>query len=154
VVNAQGANVDTYTYTPYGQASTVIGVPEPFGYTSSYTDAGTGLLKLGARYYDPTQNRFTQPDPQTHPGDINQSSPYPYAGDDPVNHVDPAGKDLFGDIVGAATGTLLLAGAIVGLAIAPEVTIPAGLLAAGGIGIGAGADAFSFGEIGCDLSGC
>jgi hypothetical protein len=45
------------------------------------------LLKLGARYYDPTLGRFTQPDPAGQ-----GPNPYAYAGDDPANHTDPTGR--------------------------------------------------------------
>ena len=37
-------------------------VDQPFGYTGAYLDT-TGLYKMGARSYDHTTNRFTQPDP-------------------------------------------------------------------------------------------
>jgi RHS repeat-associated protein len=92
VLNASGATVNTYDYNPYGKTTSNEGNTQPFTYTGGYNDPATGLLKLGARYYDPTQARFTQTDPQTHPGDTNQSSPYPYAGDDPINHTDPEGS--------------------------------------------------------------
>ena len=57
----------------------------PWRYTGGYWDAGVGLYKLGARYYDPARGRFTQPDPL--------GGGYVYANDDPVNYVDPSGLE-------------------------------------------------------------
>lgn len=121
LLDSTGTVKDTYSYTPYGQATATINTVQPFTYTSAWTEDFSGLLKLGARYYDPTQTRFTQPDPQTHPGDINQSSPYPYAGDDPINHIDPTGQG-FGSIIGAGIGTV-----IGGIAAAATCTATAGI---------------------------
>jgi RHS repeat-associated protein len=58
----------------------------PWTYATGYTDTATGYLKLGARYYDPTTGRFTQPDPAALYGG------YAYAGGNPVNNVDPTGQ--------------------------------------------------------------
>ncbi|MFE6252287.1 RHS repeat-associated core domain-containing protein [Streptomyces niveus] len=41
---------------------------------------------MGARYYDPSLGRFTQPDPSGQ-----DTNPYLYAGGDPVNGSDPTG---------------------------------------------------------------
>jgi hypothetical protein len=54
---------------------------------------------------------------------------YIYAGDDPVNNVDPEGTSFFGDVLGAVSVAVGVA-SIVSLAFIPEVTIPIGLLAA------------------------
>lgn len=53
-------------------------------------------LKLGARYYNPTTARFTQPDPAALYGG------YAYAGDNPANNTDPTGRD---DVTYANQGT-------------------------------------------------
>ncbi len=49
-----------------------------------YTDTGTGLIKLGYRYYDPTHGRFTQTDPARVEANL-----YLYAGANPINGIDP-----------------------------------------------------------------
>jgi RHS repeat-associated protein len=86
VVDNTGTAVDAYTYDAYGQRTTVLNnYPQGFGYTAAYTNPGTGLVLLGARYYDPTRGRFTQTDPAQATGD------YGYAGEDPTNQVDPTG---------------------------------------------------------------
>jgi RHS repeat-associated protein len=90
VTDSTGNAADTYSYDPFGvQTTTINTYPQPFGYTGAYTNTGTGLVHLGARYYDPTQGRFTQPDPSGQ-----ESNAYAYAGDDPVNNLDPSGSSF------------------------------------------------------------
>lgn len=102
LLNSSGALVQTIRYGPYGEntnASKSLGLEysptnDPFlfqgGYHLAGGDPGSGnvpsdLYHYGARYYDPTTGRWTQPDPQG--GTID----YTFAGDDPVNGVDPNG---------------------------------------------------------------
>ncbi len=61
-----------------------------------YTDAATGLVKIGQRYYDPGVGRWTQPDPKAMPFDSAQANHYRYAGCNPVNYTDPTGLDHCG----------------------------------------------------------
>jgi len=78
----------TYSYDPYGTPRTASG-PEaadnPIRYGQGYTDNTTGLVKLGIRYYDPTQGRFTQQDP------TGQDPHYLYAAGCPSSYNDPTG---------------------------------------------------------------
>jgi RHS repeat-associated protein len=63
MVNTTCGQVASYGYDPYGSArSASSSVPNPFRYVGGVYDTGTGLTKLGARYYDPSIARFTQPD--------------------------------------------------------------------------------------------
>lgn len=89
VISGDGLTVsDRYGYDPYGNRTSSSGtVVNPWGYAGGFTDS-TGLLKFGARYYDPSTARWTQSDP------LNQGRPlstYRYAVDDPVNGTDPNG---------------------------------------------------------------
>ena len=54
----------TYTYDPWGNTTSngTMAATNPWRYTGGYQDP-SGYLKLGARYYNPTTARFTQPDP-------------------------------------------------------------------------------------------
>lgn len=82
-----------YTYDPYGSTATALNgtLPtNPWRYDSGYLDP-SGLYHLGARYYDPTTGRFTQPDPTA---DATSGNLYAYAGDNPVNNGDPTGTML------------------------------------------------------------
>jgi len=50
------------------------------------TRLGRPHLKLGARYYNPTTGRFTQPDPSGQ-----EANTYNYASCNPANRIDPTG---------------------------------------------------------------
>ncbi|MGH9071369.1 MAG: RHS repeat-associated core domain-containing protein, partial [Acidimicrobiales bacterium] len=81
-----GAVLDNLVYDPYGNltAASTGSFGQPLGYLGQFYDA-VGRYHLGARYYDPTEPRFTQLDPSgANPG-------YVYAGDNPVNFSDPSG---------------------------------------------------------------
>ncbi len=132
VINGTGSSVrDRYAYGPYGVMTVVSGSDyEPIRYASGYHDADSLLTRFGTRYYDPSTGRWTQMDPIggsiANPATLNG---YIYAGDDPVNNVDPEGTSFFGDVLGAVSVAVGVA-SIVSLAFIPEVTIPIGLLAA------------------------
>lgn len=57
-----------------------------------YEDAETGLHYNHHRYYDPDLGRYLSPDPL---GLAAGPNPYLYAGNDPVNFIDPSGLLLF-----------------------------------------------------------
>ncbi len=72
------------------------GLNNPWKFAAGYLDSSTSLYKFGTRYYDPTLGRRTQQDPVGGSlGDLNSANRYVYAGDDPVNAVDPSGKFTF-----------------------------------------------------------
>ncbi len=58
-----------------------------FRFTGHRSVQGTGLIYMGARYYDPALGMFISPDPADQ-----FSSPYAYAGWNPVNNIDPNGE--------------------------------------------------------------
>jgi len=72
LVDGQGQKVAGYSYDPYGATRTITVTAtgdltqanaNPDRYTSGYRDNDSGLYKLGYRYYDTLQGRFTQQDP-------------------------------------------------------------------------------------------
>jgi RHS repeat-associated protein len=121
----------TYTYDPWGNTTSAgpLADTNPWTYATGYHDAATGYLKLGARYYNPTTARFTQPDPSGQ-----EANAYNYASCNPANYTDPSGlmtwKDC-GRIIFVHTATLTATGGVVGLLGGPfaEVSVPAGLAA-------------------------
>jgi RHS repeat-associated protein len=61
----------------------------PFGFAGGLYDAATGLVRFGARDYDPSVGRWTSKDPVRFAGGMNI---YGYVVNDPVNRLDPTGK--------------------------------------------------------------
>lgn len=110
MVKADGTVANSYSYSAYGTtltANEATGASQPYRYAGGYTDTATGLIKLGIRYYDPTQGRFTQQDPTGQdPYD------YTYAYGSPVSYADPTG---------AIAPILIAAGAAAVRAAAPVV---------------------------------
>ncbi|MFF7365851.1 RHS repeat-associated core domain-containing protein, partial [Streptomyces sp. NPDC008125] len=95
----------------------------------AYTDP-TGLYKMGARYYDPTLGRFTQPDPSGQ-----EANTYLYAAGDPINRTDPGGLDNSPlEYVNFALGAVGAVAGIVGLVAASPVIV--GVAAGVGAAIG------------------
>ncbi len=67
-------------------------MPEPFGFTGEWQDAGMGLVHLRARWYAPQQGRFTARDSWLGSEEEPQTlAPYTYVHNDSVNWTDPTG---------------------------------------------------------------
>lgn len=62
---------------------------QPFGFAGGLYDSDTGLVRLGARDYDPVTGRWVIRDPVLFRG--GQTNLYVYVGSDPVNASDPLG---------------------------------------------------------------
>ncbi len=97
LTDTSGNVVASYTYDAYGN---LVQVEDTVGnrlrFTGLASDPTTGLIYARARWYDPTTGRFLTTDPATcgsHPScGCRDGSAYAYAGDNPVNRVDPGGK--------------------------------------------------------------
>jgi RHS repeat-associated protein len=95
-------NVDDATDIPYRVDYSAFGVPEwngagpvkfdwiPFGFAGGLYDNDTGLVRFGARDYDPSVGRWVSKDPIRFGG--RQANLYAYVGNDPINWVDPDGR--------------------------------------------------------------
>ena len=90
----------TRNYYPFGEE---IGTPtasDQYKFASTYRDSATGLDYAMNRYYASGTGRFLNPDPKKRsarlrkPGSWNR---YAYAGNDPINHRDPLGLDIYDD---------------------------------------------------------
>ena len=116
---------------------------QPFGYAGGLYDPDTGLVRFGARDYDPEVGRWTAKDPIGFGG--NDSNLYQYTYGDPVNSIDPTGEiGLVGAGVGAAIGgassffgTLATGGSLPGAAISGLIGAGAGAIAGMFPGVGA-----------------
>ena len=77
------------TYGAYGTPTCEGAATSPLGYDGQYTDSDTGLIYLRARYYDPTTAQFIGVDPSV---EVTQSA-YSYGRDNPLNNIDPNGRE-------------------------------------------------------------
>ena len=105
------AVVASYTYDAFGNLTSQIGESDnPFLYCGEYYDAETQTYYLRARYYNPTNGRFTQQDAWAF---MDTSDPlslnlYAYCCNNPVMYVDPSGHWIH-LAIGAAIGGLVAA---------------------------------------------
>jgi len=96
LTNTAGVVTDTYEYDAWGNEVNSTGTtPNSYLYRAEQYDSDLGLYYLRARYYNPATGRFLSRDPE----DGNAVDPaslhkYLYAGGDPVDMLDPTGRDL------------------------------------------------------------
>jgi RHS repeat-associated protein len=99
---------------------------QPFGFAGGLHDVDTGLVRFGARDYDPDLARWTARDPSGFAG--GDTNLYAYAYGDPVNFVDPDGELAF--LVPLAI--LALKGALAGAAMDAGIELASQLIDNGG----------------------
>ncbi len=153
LTDADGKLVAAYHYAPFGEVTTEtpVGAPavdNPLLFQGEYLDSATGLYDLRARDYDPATGRFTQPEPMAIPPGVPATSPYAFAGDNPVTGADPTGQFSVLSALqhtfwgGSTLGANIATNARYGLTAAYKVGIPAYRAFAGaaeGAGEGGGA---------------
>ncbi len=116
---------------------------QPFGFAGGLYDTDTGLVRFGARDYDPSVGRWTAKDPILFEG--GQVNLYVYVGNDPVNGIDPSGMvdwDLLGDVFWDYFASGRALDNMIGAAKA-ELSIAAGV-AEGYLAVGTGGAAGAF----------
>jgi RHS repeat-associated protein len=139
LTNAAGTVTDTYNYDAFGNLLNSTGsTPNNYLYRGEQFDPSLNLHYLRARYYNPAIGRFMGRDPfggyLDEPATLQK---YLYTGSDPVNWVDPSGRDtieltLIDKIVilGVASGATAVA--------ATHTTTNSGALGALGITVACG----------------
>jgi len=93
--NGSEAITDSREYDSWGLTIASSGSGSPFGFVGGQgyqKDPDSGLMLLGARYYDPNVGRFISRDPIGYNGGLNL---YGYCDNDPVNSADPSGNASF-----------------------------------------------------------
>jgi RHS repeat-associated protein len=90
VDTTSGAVVQRMDYDSFGNvlADSAPGF-QSFGFAGGLYDRDTGLVRFGARDYDPAVGRWTNKDPVLFVGGT--TNLYEYAGNDPLNYADPTG---------------------------------------------------------------
>ncbi len=81
---------------------------QPFGYAGGLTDGRTGLVRFGARDYDPQTGRWTAKDPILFEG--GDTNLYGYVLQDPVNLLDPTGLSTLPELNAGMQGQGTLQG--------------------------------------------
>lgn len=117
---ATGATVQRMDYDAFGQVilDTHPGF-QPFGFAGGLYDPQTGLVRFGARDYDPQTGRWTAKDPALFWSD--SPNLYAYVSNDPVNLIDREGRIAVPVILG---GLVITTAAV--LAYEVWLTTPAG----------------------------
>jgi RHS repeat-associated protein len=106
LTDSNGVATTSYSYEPYGKASTSGAANDnSYQYTGRENDS-TGLNFNRARYYSPSLHRFISEDPIGLAGGLNM---YAYVEGNPINYTDPSGEILVNVATGAIGG---LAGAV------------------------------------------
>jgi len=95
LTNSVGQVTDSYEYDAFGNSFTKTGTtPNNYLYRGEQYDSDLGLYYLRARYYNPATGRFLSRDPEDgHAWDPKSLHKYLYAGGDPVNEIDPLGRE-------------------------------------------------------------
>ena len=130
----------TYKDDPWGvqtltSGGTGNGAPQnPYVFHAGIKDPGSGLVKFGLRWYNPITGTWTQQDTLDSPLDFANANRYAYAGDDPINNLNPSGR--LSEACGNAIGVFAFSDILeIFTAIATIAASPTGLGAVAGIGI-------------------
>jgi RHS repeat-associated protein len=143
--DAAGTKIAAIAYRPFGNVARSNGAVDDRTYGSHPFDAESGLFYMKRRYYAPEIGRFLTPDPlalyqpQKFASNPKALHPYAYAGNDPLNHIDPDGLSFWsvlGAVVGVIVGVALAVAAVAlivmtGGAAAVLIGIAAALIGAG-----------------------
>jgi RHS repeat-associated protein len=136
LINSGGVVTDTYVYDAFGNTTRQTGTTaNEFLFAGEELDPIVGLYYLRARYLDAGTGSFVSSDPLNGSSSLPQSlNKVVYAQGDPVNKVDPSGKDTILETLGAF---FIQTEFVIGVAFAtsPLITTGAITLIAGSVGV-------------------
>src|SRR6187401_3093373 len=92
--NSSGQVLWREGYRPYGERTTnsAASSSNDVWFTSRRQDVETGLVYMGARYYDPVTGRFASTDPKGFDdNNVHSHNRYAYANNNPYRYADPDG---------------------------------------------------------------
>jgi RHS repeat-associated protein len=90
-MNANGTGVTRAQYTPFGAHRDSTTLPINRDFLGKVKDPDTGLVRLGARYYDANLGLFVSPDAMPGASGPASLNPYSYADNNPIALSDPTG---------------------------------------------------------------
>jgi len=103
LADESGALAQNYVYDSFGRITVLdefnsavspeLGIQNPFTFTAKEYDPESGMFFFLARIYDQQQGRFINPDPIFFAGD--DLNLYRYVGNNPLNLIDPDGKNFY-----------------------------------------------------------
>ncbi len=116
ITDEAGDVVSRFAYNAYGEEIETEGdVEHHRGYTGQQYDEGTGLVYMGARYYDPRIGRFLSADSIVPDANDPQAlNRYSYVYNNPISNVDPTGHEPVSAALAAAAIFIGEAAAAVG----------------------------------------
>jgi RHS repeat-associated protein len=90
---SDGTTAERMDFDEFGNEAITAGatISVPFGFAGGLADPQTGLVRFGARDYDPTTGRWVSKDPIRFAA--GQANIYEYAASNPVGTIDPNGMD-------------------------------------------------------------
>ena len=95
--NESGTVIWREAYRGYGERikNEANSTPNKVWYTSRHQDADTGLVYMGARYYDPALGRFLSVDSVGfNEQNVHSFNRYAYAANNPYKFIDPDGREI------------------------------------------------------------
>lgn len=113
LTDASGVKKELTEYEPFGKISrsNKLGSSDEIAryyFTGQKLDDETGLYFYNARYYDPSLGRFISPDTivqsPSNPQTLNR---YTYAGNNPVNNIDPTGHSFWKSFLRGFVGAVV-----------------------------------------------
>jgi RHS repeat-associated protein len=95
LTNLAGTVTDTYSYDAFGNLLNSTGTtPNNYLYRGEQFDPTLNLYYVRARYYNPATGRFISRDPENGKSrDPKSLQKYLYANGDPINRIDPVGRE-------------------------------------------------------------